>query len=279
MFSLTTIGIVSSALRRASDRVPLNATWRKLNHEHGIGQVHGAGLNLTQGDRTHLRELVIRHEAFDPMLDDLASLRGDRMAIAKAAKNEKLSRRPVSEDIVLIGSANGDLNLPRGRFSIPRGTVLQMPASALAGLNQIVLVENLNPMYVLDQFKWPCGIDSIPMIFRGSPQYSPAAVSRALGLVERIICFPDFDPQGLLNSLCTPKVSAIVCPSGETIENLRRIGLDKHEDFETQAEARHTLRERFAHLPSVAELLSLRTGISQESLPGYGLSLSQVQRE
>jgi hypothetical protein len=106
------------------------------------------------------------------------------------------------------------------------------------------------------------------MLFRGSPQITPAAVTKALSEVKRVICFPDYDPQGWMNTL-TAKAQGIVVPSMSAIEDIVSEEWDKPQDYEKQQVAREWLGK--VDLPLVQDMLKRELALSQESMAGMEL--------
>jgi len=270
------IRAIAETVALAKDYVTANKLWKRINAQYGIGTKQGARFSLTASDHKYLRDIVRNEYGFDPLKEKPLDGDLDRMSLAQKTRSEKLSGEEVGRDIILVSSGSGDLFLPQGDFTLPTGAVLQLQASALHGADQVVLVENLSPMYHLHRYIWPQGMSQIPMIFRGSPQYSPAAVAKALAGVRRVICFPDFDPQGLLNSFCTDNAGGLVIPTRSARSELIRRGLDKPQDYTRQVEARDWLRKQKLGLEFVTDLLDSETGLSQESMVGLGLQVVDI---
>lgn len=270
------IRVIADTVAFAKEYVPANKLWKRLNELYGIGIKQGVRFSLTAENHKYLRDLVRNEYGFDLLRERPLDGELDRMSLAQMTRSEKLSGEVVGRDIILVSSGSGDLSLPQGDFTLPMGAVLQLQASALHGAEQVVLVENLSPMYHLHRYLWPVGMKRIPMIFRGSPQYSPAAVAKALAGVRRVICFPDYDPQGLRNSFCTEKAAGLVMPTKKARAELIHRELDKPQDFTRQVEARDWLRKQKLGFAFVAELLASETGFSQESMVGLDLQIEEI---
>lgn len=268
-----TIVMISRTVRRAEDKVALNETWKTLNLQHGIGRLQGRQLALSDQDHQHLRRLLIMTMNFDPLLDDVARLGGDRLQQSQF-RDEKVGGARAGSGIVMLGSATGELALHSGCYRLPPGATLNVPSDELAGISRIVLVENLAVMYSLSRYRWPDDFAGLPMLFRGSPQVTPAAVTQALAYVAEVICFPDFDPQGIRNSLVQPKACAIIVPTEAAIAGIVTAGRDKPQDYERQSEARLWLRRQ--ENPAAQRLIRLQRAISQESMAGYELEVSKL---
>ena len=233
---------------------------------------------LSQADYRLLRTLVQQQAGIDLLDVDgevtLAQMTSaSRLDTAAHLPNEKLSGVAVARDRVLIGSPGGSLDLAGGRYAIPPGSCVSCHYSALQDLNSVVLIENLEVMYALDRYQWPQALTEHVMLFRGSPQHSPAAVSKALDGVNQIISFPDYDPQGLMNSLTLSKTAGIVLPSRATITALIRRGLNKIPEFRKQEVARSWLVSNAKTYPYVQLMLDERLALSQEAMLGHELVL------
>lgn len=270
------IGTVTAALRNNSDKVRLNATWHRIHHHYGIGTVIGANaLHLSETDHRTLLALLQKDVNLNALQQNSDTLKGDRMALAEQTKNEKLSRLAVAADIVMVASLSGELALSSGNYCHPAGAALLVPAENLHGLAQLVLVENLSVMYNLQRYLWPQSVRNLPMLFRGSPQHSPAAVTIALTQVPAVICFPDYDPQGLMNSLTQHHARAVIIPTATTVNSLVKAGLNKPADWARQQSARDWLRSRQLALP-LRRMLDHELALSQESMAGRELEIIYI---
>lgn len=268
-----TILMISRAVRRSEEKVTINETWKVLNRQYGIGRLLGRQLTLSEHDHQHLRRLLINEMNFDPLVDDPESIGRDRIEQSRF-RDEKVGGARASGGVVMLGSATGEMELFGGRCRIPPGSTLNCPCDRLAGTRRVVLVENLAVMYSLSRYLWPEDVAGVPMLFRGSPQNTPVAVTQALAHVEEVICFPDFDPQGVRNSLVQPKASALILPTEATVAAIVAAGRDKPQDYEGQTEARLWLRQQ--NHPAAARLIRLQRAVSQESMVGLPLELIQL---
>ncbi len=278
-FNGRTLETITNALRRCDATVPLTKTWETLNQLFGVGTPSSTRTRLALSERDHetLRRLTQRHMTFDPLTQTTDDLKGDRMKLAGTTRNEKVSGQAVSAGIVMVGSATGVLHLASGTYRLPPGATLNVPTAELHGCTRVVLIENLPVMYNLVRYRWPDGVADLPMLFRGSPQHTPAAVTKALAGVTEVICFPDYDPQGLMNSLTQKFATALILPSPQTIDRIVDRQLDKPDDFTRQQGARDWLSTR--QYPPVKRLLEQRLAISQESMAGSELVVYPMKLE
>ncbi len=262
---------IMNAVRRNQDRVTLTDTWRQIHQDYDVGTMHGASaLLLTEADRRTLRALVKRDMSLDPLVHNTAVLEGDRLALAAISRNEKVSGRAVGEGLVLVAHPSGKVRLPFGDYQHPRGGTLNIQAVDLHGMAKVLLVENLSVLLAAHRYHLPSELQDVPMLFRGDRQWSPKAVSTAREGVAELISFPDYDPQGLMNSL-TAGAAAIVVPTPATIAHILECRLNKPADFDKQAAAVEWLERE--GLPITADMLGRRLAISQESMAGQALEL------
>jgi hypothetical protein len=263
------------AIRQDARKVQVNATWSRLNNDYRIGKKLGNNyLLLTEVDLQTVRMMLKKETGVDALNVSLEELEGDRLAVAKKSRNEKLARSKTGDRIVMVASVSGQLQLASGVYSHPIGGSLSAPAEELHGLDTVLLVENQAVMYAVHEYRWPIEVKHLPMLFRGSPQITPAAVTKALSKVKRVICFPDYDPQGWMNTL-TAKAHGIVVPSMSAIEDIVSEEWDKPQDYEKQQVAREWLGK--VDLPLVQDMLKRELALSQESMAGMELEFLALE--
>lgn len=257
------------AIRQDARKVKVNATWLSLNTTYGIGKRLGATyLTLTNAELHTVRMMLQSETGIDALLVSMEELEGDRLALAKKSRNEKLAQLNPGHLVVMIASLSGQIQLVTGVYSHPAGGVLNVPAEELHGLDTVILVENQAVMFAVNEYHWPSEVMHLPMLFRGSPQITPAAVTRALSGVRNVICFPDFDPQGWMNTL-TAKAEGILVPSANTIAEIVASQWDKPRDYDKQDVAREWLQR--VTIPMVQDMLLRKLALSQESMAGMEL--------
>lgn len=267
--SIRAIKPVVIAIRQDARKVKINATWLSLHITYSIGKRLGATyLTLTNAELHTVRMMLQRETGIDALLVSMEELEGDRLALAKKSRNEKLARLRPGDFVVMVASLSGQIQLASGVYSHPARGTLNVPAEELHGLDTVILVENQAVMFAVNEYHWPSNVMHLSMLFRGSPQITPAAVTRALAGVKNVICFPDFDPQGWMNTL-TARAQGIVVPSANTIAEVVACQLDKPQDYENQDGAREWL-QRVA-IPMVQDMLLRKLALSQESMAGMEL--------
>lgn len=257
------------AIRQDARKVKINATWLSLHTTYSIGKKLGATyLTLTNAELHTVRMMLQRETGIDALVVSMEELEGDRLALAKKSRNEKLARLRPGDFVVMVASLSGQIQLATGVYSHPVGGTLNVQAEELHGLDTVILVENQAVMFAVNEYQWPSNVMHLPMLFRGSPQITPAAVTRALAGVKNVVCFPDFDPQGWMNTL-TAKAQGIVVPSANTIAEIVASKWDKPQDYENQDVAREWLQR--APIPMVQDMLLKKLALSQESMAGMEL--------
>jgi len=262
---------IMNAVRRNQDKITLTDTWRQIHQLYGVGTKLGtSALRLTAADHQTLLALVRKDMSLDPLEHSTAALEGERLALAAISRNEKISGRAVGEGLVLVAHPSGRVLLPSGDYQHPRGGTLNVQASDLHGLERVLLVENLSVMLAAHRYQLPAELQDVPMLFRGDRQWSPKAVSAAREGISDLISFPDYDPQGLMNSL-TAGASAVVVPAPATIAHILENRLNKPADFDRQSAAVEWLGRSAAAI--AADMLHRRLAISQESMAGQTLEL------
>lgn len=265
---------VVNAIRQDARKVQLNSTWSRLNNDYKIGKKLGNNyLTLTESDLQTVRLMLKKETGLDALNLSLEELEGDRLAVAKKSRNEKLARTKTGDRIVMVASVSGQLQLATGVYTHPVGGSLSVPAEELHGLDTVLLVENQAVMYAVHEYRWPNEVKHLPMLFRGSPQITPAAVTKALSEVKRVLCFPDYDPQGWMNTL-TAKAHGIVVPSMSAIESIVFEEWDKPLDYAKQHVAQEWLSR--VDLPLVQDMLRRELALSQESMAGMELEFLEL---
>lgn len=266
---------IMNAVRRNQDKITLTDTWRQIHELYGVGTKLGtSALLLTAADHQTLLALVRKDMSLDPLRHSTDALEGDRLVLAAISRNEKVSGRTVGEGLVLVAQPSGRVLLPSGDYQHPRGGTLNVQASDLHGLERVLLVENLSVMLAAHRYQLPAELQGVPMLFRGDRQWSPKAVSAARVGITDLISFPDYDPQGLMNSL-TAGASAVVVPAPATIARILEARLNKPADFDRQSSAVEWLERRGCSI--AADLLRRRLAISQESMADQVLELITLQ--
>ncbi|MFJ3681465.1 hypothetical protein [Pseudomonas sp. NPDC090208] len=273
--NIRAIKTVVVAIRQDSLKVKINATWSLLNTTYSIGKRQGAGyLTLTNAELHTVRMMLKQETGIDALLVSMEELEGDRLTMAQKTRNEKLARLQPGHLIVMVASLSGQIQLASGEYTHPVGGTLSVPAQELHGLDTVILVENQAVMFAVSEYHWPSEVMHVPMLFRGSPQITPAAVTRALSGVKNVISFPDFDPQGWMNTLTT-KAQGILIPSENTIAKIVASDRDKPKDYERQDVAREWLKH--VAIPTVQDMLSRKLALSQESMAGMELEYLPIK--
>ncbi|MBM7059341.1 hypothetical protein JQX08_01345 [Pseudomonas sp. UL073] len=275
-FTTQMIEMAAKVIREGKDSIHLNKTWLRI-HEFGrVGTRSGTRLTFSQPDRRNLHQLLLDQTGFDAWKDDLALLNQGRANVALTFRNEKLAKKKVREDLVTVSSRSGTVRLASGDYRHPRGGCIQVPFSEIHQAASVVLVENLSVMLIPEEYLWPDIIsEEAVLLFRGGPQDNPAAVTQALSGVAEIVAFPDFDPQGLLNSLTLKRCVGIIHPSAIAAQAAKACQRDKPSSFAQQHDARRWLEAKRS-IQFVDYMLRDGVAITQESMQGVELVHSRL---
>ncbi|MGM3387258.1 hypothetical protein KXR94_06365 [Stutzerimonas stutzeri] len=106
----------------------------------------------------------------------------------------------------------------------------------------------------------------------------PTALEVADSGVAEIVAFPDFDPQGLLNSLTLKRCIGIIHPSVIAAEAAKACQRDKPSSFARQHDARRWLEAKRS-FQFVDYMLREGVAITQESMQGVELVYSRLFAE
>jgi hypothetical protein len=179
------------AIRQDARKVQINSTWSRLNNDYKIGKKLGNNhLLLTEVDLQTVRLMLKKETGVDALNVSLEELEGDRLAVAKKSRNEKLARSKTGDRIVMVASVSGQLQLASGVYSHPIGGSLSVPAEELHGLDTVLLVENQAVMYAVHEYRWPNEVKHLPMLFRGSPKSPLRLLLRHCPRLSESYAFP-----------------------------------------------------------------------------------------
>ncbi|SDR21966.1 hypothetical protein SAMN04490186_4096 [Pseudomonas grimontii] len=267
--SKRTIEMISTLVRMGLDSVALGKLWKTIHRDYGIGEVSGSKLLLSPADRQALRSLLIDKANWDPV--ESRRVEGSRIGLASHTRVEKASNEVVGRLLALVSSPRGKVDLAGSHYMIPPGGSLALPVDLLAGIDRFVMVENLAVFLGAHFYKMPEELAGVPWVFRGSPQFSPAAAAMLAEETPNVFYFPDTDPQGLANSLNAANCSGVISCTLDELHELMDYRLDKPHDYMNQLHAMDGLL-RSGH-PLALVLKELRTGFSQESMAGRQLKI------
>ncbi|SIQ99669.1 DUF7281 domain-containing protein [Marinobacterium stanieri] len=205
--------VVQRALQRAESKVKLNVTWRRIHEETGIGDLVGASLVLSHGDRAQLRDWLNRKTGVDPLSKE--KLGATRMDLAQQGRDEKLAMEPVFGGMIKVARADGTaLKLTAGPAIVPPGSLLNVESEALIVAQEpVVIVENGAAMRNWQEINLPDHIKSAILIYRGHGGDAQHVLNllKGGGAACRVGFF-DFDPAGLQMGLTLP-IDGLLIPA------------------------------------------------------------------
>jgi hypothetical protein len=268
MHSKRVVEMISRVVRQGTTDVALGDVWSRIKKQHNIGTVKGRRLLLDHLDRKALRSLLTRTVGWDPHVAG-SQVQGSRAELASSTRDEKLSGEAVAKSLVLVAAPSGELALRDGIQRILPGCLLAVPAEAMFHLTRIIVVENLQAMLDAHRYQLPEELIGVPFVFRGSPQFSIAAVTVLAELMPEVFYFPDADPQGLANSLGAANCKGILSCSADALQAIYEAGRSKPDDYTNQQRLMPGL---LATGHPLAEIIKqYRAGFSQESMLGQSL--------
>jgi hypothetical protein len=175
-----------------------------LNQEYGFGTIQHDYLHFTDDDRASLLTIVKKELGVDLLSDDYPSPQS-RIENAKTQRNEKHNALAVSTDFVLINSLQ-TLNINQQQLTNTSCTTLGLyiKANEIKSIEhqQIVLVENFAVMANLKLLNLPKSLHGALWLYRGDikkQQQTGIAYQffRRFKDSHQLICFSDFDPEGI----------------------------------------------------------------------------------
>lgn len=196
------IDAVRAVLLQRKARVARSQFWQYLHDELAIGRAaaNGRHFDLAASDREALRSYVLSSTGLDLLATSLPDNSADRIAVAGVSNNEKLSTQMVSQDYVLVTSAEGRLALRDGGVDIPRGSALWLSWRQLASSADecFVFVENEAAFLHWHKANLPPELCSAVAIYRGHDKVSRAVQAFAAAIdAQQCIVANDYDPAGL----------------------------------------------------------------------------------
>lgn len=273
-----TLRALSRAIREARDEVPLNQTWKRIHHSMEVGRPVGKRLFLSPRERQMLREILVKEEGHDPFENALPSSQSvSRTEMAAVTNNEKVSRRRVKEDLVLIRGLSA---------RVPGMECLELAAGGHVGVpwqsvsphmrDSVLVVENFETFSRIGDCRLPDSLvkrDPL-VVYRGDVQATPAAVVSLLRAWSGdVIGFGDFDPAGVLYASGLPSVNRIVMPD-IPVDELERMSIKGR--FYDQHDQWLSLKNRYQEhwFPRLLwEMGSRRLAVPQEAMMANGARL------
>ena len=189
---------IQRALHNRTFRVALNATWRQIHNEFGVGSTAGKHLLLTPEDHEKLRKLTCLEAGADPLT---TTITGDRLEAASLVRNEKWARENVFSGMIQVNVQSGEIPLSQGNAVTPPGTLLTVASAdiILDGINTVLLIENGIVARYWQQCPIPDGLTNALMVYRGHATEARAVRGWLDSLPSSVkkTGYFDFDPAGL----------------------------------------------------------------------------------
>jgi hypothetical protein len=193
---------------RSSSKIGLSVIDR-----YGYGRSQNNKLIFTAKDKNALRLQIKRELNIDPF--DTEQLPDRRVDIAEFHDDEKLAKKPVSQDHILVNCPTGIIQLNHQKIHLHSDSIASvgfMPiASAINQINHdtLVVVENLAIMQLCNQLALPGLCQNALWLYRGDHKSGAKAEAcydllTRFGQDKEVIVFSDMDPKGLEIALTMP---------------------------------------------------------------------------
>lgn len=267
------------AARKSSFTVKKGSVvWQRIFDKHGIGQKVGNKITFTKADIESLRGIYERQLDTNLLSIDLS---GSRQELAEQNLDEKLSNRPVFENLVWLGGFL-PIHLKNGVLTAPPNTLVAVRQEdiLLESVSHLVLIENGTSIVNWSDIKLPKHFDHPIFVYRGHT----SSQNYVRSLFDRAACqkvgFVDVDPAGV--DICNTKIpcnSMLLPNEWSTILKLDNRALlpfkNKKETFLDQAtefeKYRSTLDGKAEQLFKF--LLDNKVSIMQEHIVASGYDL------
>jgi len=190
---------VQRILRNRSFKVPLNAIWKELHDELGVGSMSSTHLVLSADDHATLREWFSLEAGSDPLITTVS---GDRLNTASLVRDEKWATESVFSGMMQVNVISGVVPIAQGDAITPPGTLLEVTADDLQTdrIDTVVLVENGIVARYWHKSQIPAELASALMVYRGHSAENTKCVRRWIDQLPspiKKVGYFDFDPAGL----------------------------------------------------------------------------------
>lgn len=223
----------------------LSRVGRQVQARYGCGYISDNRLIFSADDKRRLRQQVKKEVGRDPFTEQLPD---NRLEMAQFHANEKLAAKPVSDDHLLLNSADGVIRINGEQIqlhpqSLTSAGLLCLNSSIQTVEHQtIVVVENLAIMALCNDWQLPLTDPQTLWIYRGDHK-SGAKAQACRDFVERfgadktVIVFSDMDPKGLEIALTMPHVDYWLGPEQKVWRTCLQSRLANREGFDMQNSA------------------------------------------
>lgn len=285
--------VAQKALRQRKRQVVMNATWREIHVQWGVGTPLGRNLSLTSDDLGVLRERCQRHFGGDIVNIDRSQRRSD---LAGDITDEKLSRQAAFGNLIRVASTEGGVYFSTQEragsaawLPTPAGTLLSLDAEGLVFdpecMARILVIENGDLME-----RWWDILPTLPEKWRSQTLLAYRGHRHDSAILKKWIekhrgdvtlgFYGDLDPAGLMIAISN---YAAIVPEGKFAILAPEIPEELPSDwskatkFNDQTAARAYLESRHALYPGWARLingvLEHQIAITQEKLLIKGISV------
>ncbi|KXI27322.1 DUF7281 domain-containing protein [Paraglaciecola hydrolytica] len=183
---------------------------------------NGKTFVLNQSSKVALRKGI---EQLYPRLNLLQGLppKQTRLAVVDYVNNDKLADFKPNDHYVLVTS-QAALTLYKTELLLPTGVSLRVPLAAIdiTNLEAVIIVENQDVFDVWQQVNIDAKYQNALVFYRGNDSSVTKGLKTLLSLLPpntEVLLFADLDPKGLEMAYTTPRVTGILAPSLDDIQN------------------------------------------------------------
>ena len=190
---------IKRALQQSKRSVRKSQVWMRICEEYDVGQIVGENILLSETDCKRLREIMIQTTNVDPLTEDI---NGDREAMAKKSRNEKLSGQSVFADQLQVARTGGKpIPFKTGHGVTPHGTLLSTTIENLdfKRIDAVLVIENGTTMLNWHRIKLPFECKDAIIVYRGHGNNlrDVMVLKQRLKAEAILYVYPDFDPKGV----------------------------------------------------------------------------------
>ncbi|WP_340678137.1 hypothetical protein, partial [Paraglaciecola sp.] len=183
---------------------------------------NGKGFVFTLSNKVTLRKGI---EQLYPRLNLLEGLpsQQNRLAVVEYVNNDKLADiKP--NDHYILATSQAAIKLFDTELLLPKGVSLRLPLTAidLKQLESVIIVENQDVFDAWQQVKVEAKYHSSLVLYRGNEHSLSKGLKTLLTQLSQhteVLLFADLDPKGLEMAYTIQRVTGILAPSLEDIQN------------------------------------------------------------
>ena len=254
--------LVKDKPEQASSR-PFSQLGQQVQEYYHCGHIRNNRLIFGAEDKRRLRQRIKDELGLDPFTDQLPD---SRLEMAQYHANEKLAAKPVSDDHLLLNSADGIIRVNGEQIqlhpqSLTSAGLLCLNSSIQTIEHQtLVVIENLAIMALCHDWQLPLTDPQALWVYRGDHKSGAKAQAcrdfvQRFGADKTVIVFSDMDPKGLEIALTMPRADYWLGPEQNAWRSCLQSQLANREGFDLQSGALAYL-ERLADLQRLAGALN-----------------------